>query len=127
MTGSVVALYLLAAALQITGVVWVVRDLQMLTRNRAMLAKGWKTIDAASDEVHREIVADYSEDVPFSDLAASLRSLQARIVGIEGKVHGFYLYDEANQQPSHSAKVTVAVLGGGVVLAAVASVLSLVI
>ncbi|WP_435594826.1 hypothetical protein [Tsukamurella tyrosinosolvens] len=125
MTGFVVALYLLAAALQITGVVWIVRDLQTLTRNRAMLANGWKTIDDADSAAHRDIIADRAKDELFGDLAAHLRSHQVRIVSLEGKLEGFYQYDGANQAPSHSARMTIAVLGGGVVLAAAASVLSL--
>ena len=124
--GIVVAvLYLVAAGLQITGVVWVVSDLRILTRNRAMLAQGWKTIDEANVETHRDIIAGYSDAEVFGGLAAHLQSLQARVVGLEGKVHSFYLYDEANTDPSHSTRLTIAVLGGGVVLAAAASVLSL--
>ncbi|WP_343952160.1 hypothetical protein, partial [Tsukamurella spumae] len=96
-----------------------------LTRNRETLTQGWKTIDAANYETHRDIIAGYSKDEVFGGLSAHLQSLQARVVGLEGKVHSFYLYDEANQEPSHSARMTIAVLGGGVVLAAAASVLSL--
>lgn len=125
MVWMVTLLYILAGAMQATGVYWVVRDLQILTGNRNMLEKGCANIGTASDDVRQEVQEQLAADSRLQAFLGPAAELAVRLNAVENKLHGFYLYDEANQNPSRSTRATIAVLGGGIALATIASVWSL--
>ncbi|TWS22928.1 hypothetical protein FK268_16150 [Tsukamurella sputi] len=118
------SMYLAAGILQLLGVTWVIWDVNTLSGNRAALARHWEMIDDAAARAHRHVQESYAES-ELKALAVPFATIEVRLSEIENRIDGFYRYDEANQEPSHSARMTISVLGGGVVLAAAASVLSL--